>query len=224
MTKPSDDTLGSDGPSELLPWFVAGTLPRKDADRVRAALDRNPDLTPQLRGARDDREATILSNEALTVPSNRIAENLFRQIAAEPARAQPRTGGVVAFFATLFGHSSRIPTFAAGAAALVIIAQAGVLTSVITGHDTESTYRSATGTEPVAGRGSFVLVGFAPGASAAQITVFLESFAATVVDGPRAGFYKLRISETNLPRSERDQILAKMIADSTVVESAKLTW
>src|SRR5438309_9184203 len=66
--------------------------------------------------------------------------------------------------------------------------------------------------------GSYVVVRFAPQASADEITKFLGAYKATVVGGPLNGqLYRIRLSETKLPREEVGKIVRQMQSESNVV-------
>jgi hypothetical protein len=67
----------------LLPWHAAGTLSRRDADRVAQALAGDRELTRRYDLVRE----TIHLNETLGAPSARAMEKLFAAIDAEEARA-----------------------------------------------------------------------------------------------------------------------------------------
>ena len=71
---------------QLLPWHAAGTLSRRDAQRVEDALARDPELARRYALVRDEFAETIHLNETLGAPSARAAEKLFAAIDAEPAR------------------------------------------------------------------------------------------------------------------------------------------
>jgi len=68
----------------LLPWHAAGTLSRRDADRVEQALARRYDLV------RQELAETIHLNETLGVPSACAMEKLFAAIDAEEPGAPRR--------------------------------------------------------------------------------------------------------------------------------------
>ena len=70
----------------LLPWHAAGTLSRRDAQRVEEALARDPELARRYALVREELGETIHLNETLGAPSARALENLFAKIDAEPAR------------------------------------------------------------------------------------------------------------------------------------------
>jgi anti-sigma factor RsiW len=101
---------------ELLPWHAAGTLSRRDAQRVEEALARDPELARRYALVREELGETISLNETLGAPSARALENLFAKIDAEPAR-QPTTslnlGGRIGEF--LAGLSPRTLAWSATA-------------------------------------------------------------------------------------------------------------
>jgi hypothetical protein len=71
----------------LLPWHAAGTLSRRDADRVEQALAGDRELARRYDLVREELAQTIELNETLGAPSARAMEKLFAAIAAEEARA-----------------------------------------------------------------------------------------------------------------------------------------
>ena len=70
----------------LLPWHAAGTLNRRDAERVEQALAGDRELLRHFNLAREELNETIHLNETLGAPSARAMEKLFAAIDAEPAR------------------------------------------------------------------------------------------------------------------------------------------
>jgi anti-sigma-K factor RskA len=77
---------------ELLPWYAAGTLSRREADRVEQALAGDRELARRYELVRQELMETTRLNETLGAPSARALEKLFVAINAEEARA-PRGGG-----------------------------------------------------------------------------------------------------------------------------------
>src|SRR4029453_3184632 len=71
----------------LLPWHAAGTLSRRDADRVEQALAGDRELARQYELIREELVETTHLNETLGPPSTRAIERLFAAIDAEEARA-----------------------------------------------------------------------------------------------------------------------------------------
>ena len=70
----------------LLPWHAAGTLNRRDAERVEKALAADRELMRRFDLAREELNETIHLNESLGAPSARAMEKLFAAIDAEPVR------------------------------------------------------------------------------------------------------------------------------------------
>ena len=66
----------------LLPWHAAGTLSRRDADRVEQALAGDSELARRFEVVREELAETIHLNESLGAPSARAMEKLFNAIAA----------------------------------------------------------------------------------------------------------------------------------------------
>src|SRR5437016_10709214 len=74
----------------LLPWHAAGTLSRRDAERVEAALAGDRELARHYDVVREELTETIHLNESLGVPTSRAIERLFAAIDAEGPRAPSR--------------------------------------------------------------------------------------------------------------------------------------
>ena len=74
----------------LLPWHAAGTLGRRDADRVERALSQDPELTQRFGLVREELSETIHLNETLGAPSARAMDRLFAAIDAEGSTARRR--------------------------------------------------------------------------------------------------------------------------------------
>src|SRR6266516_398592 len=74
----------------LLPWHAAGTLSRRDADRVEQTLAGGRELARGYDLVREELAETIHLNETLGAPSARAMEKLFAAIDAEDARAPRR--------------------------------------------------------------------------------------------------------------------------------------
>ena len=71
----------------LLPWYAAGTLSRRDTDRVEQALASDRELARRYDLVREELTETIHLNETLGAPSARAMEKLFAAIDAEEVRA-----------------------------------------------------------------------------------------------------------------------------------------
>jgi anti-sigma factor RsiW len=164
----------------LLPWHAAGTLSPRDANRVEQALASDRELARQYALVREELIETIHLNETLGAPSARAMEKLFAAIDAEEARA-PRhrrwlnLGDRISEF--LSSLTPRTLARSAMAAALAILVQAAVIALVVVKEQ-----GSPSGPELASApnEGSYVLVRFAPQATANDITNFLG--ASKVVD------------------------------------------
>lgn len=198
----------------LLPWFAAGTLSRKDAARVEAALKADNELAQRFELVREELGETIRLNEDLGAPSSRALKSLFAKIDAEPARRPAASfdlaGRVSSFIASF---APRTLAYAGAVAALAIVLQAGVITSLVSNRGGDANYKTVS-VDP--GQGAFALVRFAPTATAADITKFLEDNKAVVVDGPKNGMYRVRLAVTGMPKEELARIIKQMQDNKTV--------
>src|SRR5258708_19382060 len=118
----------------LLPWYAAGTLSRRDANRVERALADDRELARQNDLVREELVETIHLNETLGTPSTRAIERLFAAIDAEEARA-PRhrrwfdLGSRISEFLSIL--TPRTLAWSATAAAVAILVQAAVIAAVV---------------------------------------------------------------------------------------------
>src|SRR5919107_5411011 len=85
----------------LLPWHAAGTLSRRDAERVEQALANDNELASRYELVREELGEAIRLNESLGAPSARAMQSLFAKIDAEPAR-QPRMSFNIGAWMTSF--------------------------------------------------------------------------------------------------------------------------
>jgi len=118
----------------LLPWHAAGTLNRRDADRVEQALAGDHELARRYDLVREELAETIHLNETLGAPSARAMEKLFAAIDAEEARAPRRKRSFdlsARISEFLSGFAPRTLAWSAAAAAVAILLQAAVITSVL---------------------------------------------------------------------------------------------
>ncbi|MGB6350729.1 MAG: hypothetical protein WBG10_11955, partial [Pseudolabrys sp.] len=160
----------------LLPWHAAGTLSRRDAQRVEEALARDSELARRYALVRDEFGETIHLNETLGAPSTRALEKLFAKIDAEPARRPSASLGlgsrISEFFASL---SPRTLAWSASAAVFAILLQAGLIAGVMLKETNKAGYETASAPTTDPGVGAFALIRFAPQASSDDVTKFLEA-------------------------------------------------
>jgi anti-sigma factor RsiW len=203
----------------LLPWHAAGTLNARDTRRVDEALAADPDLARQYQAIREEYAETILLNESLGVPSSRAMQKLFAAIDAEPAQVGSASHNLsrrlAGFFASL---SPRTLMASAAIGALALVLQAGVIGSIVMQRN-DARFDSAaseTGAQPgapasvtrsiapasPAEAGPRVLVRFTPAAKVSDITALLDTYQATIVDGGKAGLFRLQLGRLPMTKEQ----------------------
>ncbi len=206
---------------ELIPWHAAGTLNRRDAERVDAALAEDPELAREYQRAREELAGDAHLNETLGAPSARLMDQVFARIDAEPVRRRSPfldLGERVADFVA--GLSPRALALATAAAGLVIVVQAGVIGVGAVNRPTAPAYQTASAPTAAQSTGAVVLLRFAPDAGAEAVTRLLESRQASIVGGPTAGgIYRVRVATTVLPKA-RLAAIARDFQREKVVEFA----
>jgi len=218
MNATNQEAPGSRDIEDLLPWHAAGTLSRRDAQRVEEALARDPELARRYALVRDELAESIHLNETLGAPSARAMEKLFAKIDAEPARRESVSRGlgsrVSDFFARL---SPRTLAWSASAAVVAILLQAGLLAGVMLKETKTAGYETASAPTTNPGVGAFTLIRFAPQATSDDITKFLEANKLSIAAGPMAGgLYKVRVAVTGIPKGELARIVKKLQEDKVV--------
>ena len=203
---------------ELLPWHAAGTLSRRDAQRVEDALANDPELARRYALVREEFGETIHLNETLGAPSARALEKLFAKIDAEPERRQAVSlnlgSRIGEFFASL---SPRTLAWSASAAAIAILLQAGLIADIMLKETKTVGYETASAPTTDPGVGAFTLIRFAPQATSDDVTKFLEANKLSIAAGPMAGgLYKVRVAVTGIPKGELANIVKKLQQDKVV--------
>jgi anti-sigma factor RsiW len=219
----SDDTTAAAEREEiemLLPWYVSGRLDANDRARVESHLARDAGLRHQLELVRAERQEAIAANEALRTPSAGALDRLMAALPERPPSLADRVGlsaiyrTVADFFAA---PSVRGVRFAAVAAALLLLAQAAVITTLLVRGD-GATYHTASGQSGDAGVSALVV--FAEDARLPAISRVLADLDATIVDGPKpGGVYKVRIRTSDRSDAARDALLRRLAEHRDVVRS-----
>ena len=201
---------------QLLPWHAAGTLSRSEAKRVEEALARDPELARRYELAREEMIETIHVNEALRAPSARTMEDLFKKIDAEPARRSlPRLNLASRLGEFMASLTPRTLAYASGAALVALLLQAGIITGVLMNE--RGGYQTASAPATAPADGSYAMIRFAPQATAADITRFLEANKLSVTSGPATGgMYRVRVAVTGIPKAELARIVKQLQQDKTV--------
>jgi hypothetical protein len=222
MTKMNGKKTPRQDIEALLPWHAAGTLNPREAELVEAALAEDPELAREYEAVRQELGETIRFNETLGVPSARAMARLMADIEADRLAGSRPPFNILTWVADrLAGLSPRALAWSAAAAALAIVLQGAIIAGLFVrsedgGFKTVLHHDDAR-IEP----GTFVLVRFAPAATAADITGFLQSHSATLVEGPRRdGSFRLRVSERNLSADDVAGIVKRMQSDTKVASFA----
>ncbi|HYK79169.1 MAG TPA: hypothetical protein VEU95_06050, partial [Micropepsaceae bacterium] len=204
MSTTNNDETERRAIEDLLPWHAAGTLSRRDTKRVEEALARDPELARRYELVREELAGTVELNETLGAPSARAMEKLFAKIDAEPARRRMPSPNIAGRFAAfLTSLSPPALAWSAGAAAILIVLQTGLIGSVLINGQPNGVFETASAPGSTNAQGAFALIRFAPQASAADVTAFLEANKMTIADGPSGGgLYRIRVAPTALPKEE----------------------
>jgi len=164
---------------DLLFAYAAGTLDAAARARLEAALDADPELRRRLRWYEAVCDAMVRRlPEAPSLPSPDVIV-----AAARAARHNAPRG----FFAWLAGPALRP---AAALAALLIVAQAAIITGLVGERAGEEPTRAlAPGEKAVV-----FVVAFDPAATEADIRALLLKAGGTIIDGPRQlGDYRVSV-------------------------------
>jgi anti-sigma factor RsiW len=215
----TNESDGNRALADLLPFYATGKLPLADMQRIEVALAGDAALRRELALVEEEQIATVQANEMLGLPSSGAANRFFAALEAEPARTTPRAlaKDVFAWIGErLQSLAPRQMAYAGTAAALLLLAQAGYIGVLLHGESGEI-YRQAS-VDGATGEGSFAMLAFMPEAKAVDVSRLLEAAHAVVVDGPRAGgFFKVRIGAKDMPKADRDAVLARIAAEKTIV-------
>ena len=205
----------------LLPWHAAGTLSRRDRERVERAIASDSELARRLTLVREELQETIHLNESLGVPSSRAVEKLFAAIEAEGTPAPVRRSfdlvGRVSEF--LSGFAPRTIAYAAAAATVAFFLQSAMLTAALMKDrsDTPTTELASAHTPSSA----HAVIRFAPQATSSAINSFLNAHGAEVVHGPgRNGSFDIRFTAEpssdeivkNVQRMQSETMVVEFIA------------
>jgi anti-sigma-K factor RskA len=201
----------------LLPWHAAGTLSRRDTDRVERALASDRELARRYELVREELSETIHLNETLGAPSARAMEKLFAAIDAEAPVAKRVsfnfTARIVEFVSSF---SPRALAYAGAAAALALVVQAAVLTTVVV-RDQNTPANHTLASDPTLSNQRAV-VRFRASATLADVTRFLDVNKAAVVQGPiRGGMYEIQLATSPMPDAEFARSIQRMRAESNIV-------
>jgi hypothetical protein len=198
MNEQPDELSERDEIEALLPWYVSGKLDVHARARVEGYVKAHPEVSAHLALVREESDATITANEAIRAPGPQALDRLRASIAAAPRR-QP-LGAAFGDLANRFsdwiaGLAPPQLALAAAVAALLVMLQAAAIGALVLERAGAPTYQTAGG-EQTAGESIELLVGFSDTATIGEVAALLKRLDAVVVDGPRAGLYRLRLPDT----------------------------
>jgi hypothetical protein len=207
----------------LLPWHAAGTLSRREAQKVEQALAADADLAAQYATIREDLAETIVANETLGAPSARAMQKLMADIEADVStvrRARTSFNLGAWLSETLSSFSPRTLAWSATAAALAVVLQAGLLAGMFVSERQGTSFQTASYhdvTKSIPDDGSYLIMSFSPQANVADVNKLLNTYKMTVVDGPNGGnVYVVRLAMTGMPKEELAR-LVKQLQDEKAV-------
>ena len=205
----------------LLPWHAAGTLSRRDAQKVEQALARDAQLAIQYETVRQDLVETIGLNESLGAPSARAMQKLMADIEADASTARrAKTSFSLGEWLSdkLSSFSPRTLAWSATAAALAIVLQAGLLAGMFVNerqggalYDTVSETKTAP-----AMAGTYAFISFAPQASAADITKLMQTYNMKIVEGPSGEMFTVKLAVTGMPKDDLSRLIKQLQDEKTV--------
>jgi hypothetical protein len=207
----------------LAPWRAVDRLGAEDATAFERMLADDPDLARRLDLAVEERDAAVALNEALPAPRAAVRDRLFERIEAHEAATAPLGAGVLGWLGARLA-ALRPATLAWGAAAgaLLIAAQAGLLTvSALRGGGEGVAYETASdgAGEPL---GPTALVAFQPAATADQIAALMRDAKAEIVGGPKpGGVFVVRLADRALDSRETAAALDRLRGAAAVVRFAR---
>jgi len=198
MNEQPDELSERDEIEALLPWYVSGKLDAPSRARVERYVKAHPEAKAHLALAREESDATITANEAIPAPGPQAFDRLRASIAATPRRQS--LGAAFGELANRFsdwiaGLAPPQLALAAAVAALLVMLQAAAIGALVLERAGAPAYQTAGG-EQTAGESIELLVGFSDTATMGDIAALLKRLDAVVVDGPRAGLYRLRLPDT----------------------------
>ena len=204
----------------LLPWHAAGTLSRRDAQKVEQALASDTDLATQYSLVRDELVETIGLNESLGAPSARAMQKLMADIEADASTARrTRSSFNLGEWLSekLSSFSPRTLAWSASAAALAIVLQAGLLAGMfVNERQGDATFKTASVERNQAVKPTEAMIGFTPQANIAEITKLMQAYKMAIVDGPASDMYTVRFAMTGMPKEELGRVLKQLQDEKTV--------
>ena len=217
MSKSMNRELEREDIAMLLPWYATGRLDDADAALVEASLADDPALLLQLELAHDECDESLLGNEAI---GPRPARNADRLLAELERREAPVASAISALWDRIVSFVCMPPAgavrWAAAAATIVIVAQAGILGTMLVRQP--AGYAPASGATTVSERSAVALVAFVPGASTSAVVDLLAAHDMSILQGPDAGgSFTVRLGPETMSDAARQEKIAALKSRGDVV-------
>lgn len=217
----------------LLAWFVTRRLGPDDMARVQRYLDANPAMQAELTFARGEMAETIATAEASGAPGPQNLDRLMREVSAMPpsAGSSRATAGLgqlaTGLLERLAGWLASLSPVQLGgmatAASLIIALQAGSLLFLSGADSPRIVYETASGPRDAnPATGTFAIIAFKPGAAAGAIAALFEGARAEIVEGPKAGIWRVRLARDVKSSAEAEALLARLGARTDLVSFTAL--
>jgi len=222
----SSKKLLEEEPSEielLLPWHATGRLNARDARGVEEALGRDPALAGQYDVIREEYAETIALNESLGAPSGHVLQKLFAAIEAEPERRPPMTAGLGTRISGFFsGLSPRTLAWSATLGAIVLVAQAAVIGTVLMKNQSATFQTASLSTDERVARNLSdaapprALVRFTQDARIADITALLDKYQASIIGTSRGEMFHLQFGDQAMSKDDLASLINKLSSEKIV--------
>ena len=200
------EQTSSEHPSELLPWYVNGTLSDAERDSVASHVTTCESCQQEIAELKQLHARVKAIEEATQSPGELGLARLKRRIQSEASNTH----------ANINTRTSRHWWLrrALAAAGIIIVLQAGLMWNMESQNRQQMHLLSGTSSADIQ-------VLFTPDAPEAQIRALLQSVHGHIVDGPGAqGIYHIRIESTDNRESELEMAIQTLRKQSDIVRFA----
>lgn len=173
----------------LLPWYATGKLSAEEKQIVDAWLAEHPEAAERLESVREEQHLTVVGNEAIKVPGGAALTRLLADVEAEGDARVQSPGMLAGLFGSIgefmAGLSPQMMGVAAAACLGLLVVQATVIGTLVTGDRSAGTFETATGGD-AAITGPAAIVLFQDTATVVDISKLLMETGGKIKGGPQA--------------------------------------
>jgi hypothetical protein len=162
-------------------------------------------------------------NESLGAPSGRAMQKLFAAIDAEPERREATRIGLATRISSFFSSlSPRTLAWSATLGAIVLVAQAAVIGTVLVKNQSSTFQTASLSTERTVVRDlggvppPRALVRFSQDARVADITALLDKYQASIVGNARGGMFRLQFGDQTMNKDDLNDLISKLSSEKIV--------